>query len=69
MNEYVVWQKAEIWYKTEVSADSPQHAIEVSQDDSKNTGWDLDLETSVSLDAFEVYDESGVVVLIVNGGE
>ena len=69
MNEYVVWQKAEIWYQAEVSADSPEKALEIAQADSNNTDWELDLETSVSIDSFEVYDESGSVVLIVNGGE
>jgi hypothetical protein len=63
MNDYTVWQKATVWYKTSVTADSPEQAVKLSQDDAENTGWDIDLETSVMSDEFEVYDDDGSLVM------
>lgn len=59
MDDYTVWQKATVWYKTSVTAGSPEQAVELSQDDEYNTGWDIDLETAVMSDEFEVYDKDG----------
>lgn len=56
MNEYKVWQKAEVWYSTSVEANTPEDAIKLSQQDPNNTEWDIDLETVVMVDEFEVYD-------------
>jgi hypothetical protein len=63
MGEYVVWQKAEVWYKTDVSADTPEQAIKLAEQDGKGTtGWEIDLDTSVMIDEFEVYDENGSLI-------
>lgn len=66
MDDYTVWQKATVWYKTSVTADSPEQAVKVSQDDGQNTGWDIDLETAVMSDEFEVYDDGSLVLELDN---
>jgi hypothetical protein len=63
MDDFTVWQKATVWYKTRVTADSPEQAVKLSQDDEQNTGWDIDLETAVMSDEYEVYDDDGSLVL------
>ena len=66
MDDFTVWQKATVWYKTSVTADNPEQAVKLSQDDAQNTGWDIDLETSVMSDEFEVYDENGSLMELDN---
>jgi len=56
MNEYRVFQKAEVWYYIDVEADSEEQAIEHAKNETNNTGWEIDLETVVMEDEFEVYD-------------
>jgi hypothetical protein len=63
MDDFTVWQKATVWYKTRVTADNPEQAVKLSQDDPENTGWDIDLETAVMSDEYEVYDDDGSLVM------
>jgi hypothetical protein len=57
MNEYKVWQKAEVWYLARVDADDPEEALAKAREGDSNYGWELEPETATMLYTFEVYDE------------
>lgn len=62
MSEYVVWQKAIVWYQTtSVQADNPEQAIQIAKEDM-SLDWEIDLETTELLDNWEVYDEEDNLV-------
>lgn len=62
MREYVVWQKAIVWYQTtSVQADNPEQAIQIAKEDT-SLDWEIDLETTELLDNWEVYDEEDNLV-------
>ena len=62
MREYVVWQKAIVWYQTtSVQSDNPEQAIQIAKEDT-SLDWEIDLETTELLDNWEVYDEEDNLV-------
>ena len=57
--EYRIQQKATIWYETSVEANSPEEAVEITQDPERNQNldwWQVDDSTSF-LDTFWWSDE------------
>lgn len=50
---YKVWQKAEVWYVAEVEATDETEAIKVAEESGD---WELDLETSVMTEEYEVHN-------------
>lgn len=55
--DYRVFQKAEVWYVTKVTADSPTEAVEIVSSNDYDGDWELDLETAVLNDAeYDVWE-------------
>ena len=57
MNEYRVWQKAEVWYYTSIEAESEEQAIEFAKSGTRGTGWDIDLDGVSMIEEYEAYKE------------
>ena len=57
--EYRIQQKATIWYETSVEANSPEEAVEITQDPERNgdLDWWQVLESTEFLDKFWWSDE------------
>jgi hypothetical protein len=53
--EYRVFQKAEIWYVTEVTANSPEEAQALVESNDFDGEWNLDLETAIINGEYDVH--------------
>jgi hypothetical protein len=53
---YKVFQKAEVWYVTKVDANSPEEAQALVESNDFDGEWELDLETAVINDEYDVWE-------------
>lgn len=56
MKKYKVYQRAEVWYVTDVVASSPEMAETLVQEDGYEGEWSIDYETCVMVDDFDVHE-------------
>jgi len=57
MKEYRVEQRASVWYETTVEANTEEEALQIAQSESNNENWELNLETVIFEDEFEIAEE------------
>ena len=57
MATYIVQQRAEIWYQTEVEANSPEEARDKAWENDVNDGWEQLPDTVSFEDEFYIKEE------------
>ena len=51
--DFIVWQKAEVWYKGRVTAPTEEKALEMANNGEVDD-WELDLSTAVYSENIEI---------------